>query len=84
MFLELRPSVRVFATGSTKARTRLYQMGINKALPLLSDYIVQGYKLESRYDDVGVKIAARRGGWREIQLGVEYEAFLIYTESILN
>lgn len=78
LFLEQFPLVRVYATGSTRSRTRLYQMGINKILPLLSDYTVTGYKSKSgRY-----KHADRHGQWGEIELGVEYDAFLIYKEQM--
>ncbi|MET7253421.1 DUF6934 family protein [Dyadobacter fermentans] len=79
LFLEIFPSVRVYATGSTRSRTRLYQMGVNKILPLLSDYTVAGYRSKSgRYEHTGGAILSRHGQWCDIELGVEYDAFLIY------
>lgn len=84
LFLERFPSISVYATGSTRSRTRLYQMGINKILPLLSDYNVTGYKSKSnRYEHTGVAFS-RQGKWGEIELGVEYDAFLIYKERMFN
>lgn len=78
LFLEQFPLVRVYATGSTRSRTRLYQMGINKILPLLSDYTVTGYKSKNvRYGH-----ADRHGQWDNIELGIEYDAFLIYKEQM--
>lgn len=81
LFLERFPHVRVYATGNTRVRTRLYQMGINRILPLLSDYTVTGYKSKTnRCENVGEATFSRHGQWREIELGVEYDAFLIYKE----
>ncbi|PSL24599.1 DUF6934 family protein [Dyadobacter jiangsuensis] len=81
IFLDLFPQVSVYATGSTRARTRLYQMGINRILPLLSNYTVTGYKSKiSRCENVGEATFSRYGQWREIELGVEYDAFLICKE----
>ena len=85
LFLELFPLVRVYATGSTRSRTRLYQMGINKILPLLSDYVVTGYKSKSsRYEHTGEMALSGHGQWYEIELGVEYDAFLICKNGMFN
>lgn len=78
-FLELHPLMRVYATGSTKSRTRLYQMGINRVLPLLSDYIITGYTIgKSTQANVEGVFSDRIGQWRVVQLGIDYDAFLIY------
>jgi hypothetical protein len=53
----------VYATGSTKSRTRLYRMGISKYLEeIKADFEVYG-ELEN--------------GWEEFRKDVEYEAFLV-------
>ncbi|MEM9338162.1 MAG: hypothetical protein AAGA66_05495 [Bacteroidota bacterium] len=53
----------VYATGSTKSRTRLYRMGITKYLEeALNDFEI--------YGEVG-------GEWEEFQKNVEYEGFLV-------
>lgn len=78
-FLELHPLVRIYATGSNKSRTRLYQMGINRVLPLLSDYAITGYTVENSIQvDVESTFPNRIGQWRPIRLGNDYDAFLIY------
>ena len=53
----------VFATGSTKARTRLYRMGITKyLLEIKHDFQVFGLKDEE---------------WEKFEKDIEYEAFLV-------
>ena len=61
-FTEKHPERIILATGSTKARTRLYRMGITKYIPeIKKDFEVFGFK-----DD----------GWHPFRKDIEYEAFL--------
>lgn len=61
-FTEIYPGSWIFATGSTKSRTRLYRMGINKYISeIKSDFHLFGLKGE---------------GWEPFINGVSYEAFL--------
>lgn len=61
-FTDNYPCSWVFAMGSTKSRTRLYRMGINKYLSeIKSDFHLFGLKGE---------------GWELFNNGVSYEAFL--------
>jgi len=61
-FTKKYPGVWVYATGSTKARTRLYSMGLTKYLiEILEDFDLYGQRL---------------GDWEPFEKGVEYEAFL--------
>jgi hypothetical protein len=61
VFTDTYKNVAVFAIGSTKARTRLYQIGIAKNLEDLQLYFhVFGYY---------------KGKWVEFQKNVPYEAF---------
>lgn len=63
MFTELYKDVWVYATGSTKARTRLYRMGITKYIDELEkDFYVFG-QLE--------------GEWEEFKKNVDYTAFVV-------
>ena len=62
-FTDKYPDAWVFATGSTKARTRLYRMGITKyILEIKKDFQVFGLR-----DDE----------WEKFEKEVEYEAFLV-------
>ena len=62
-FTDKYPDSWVFATGSTKARTRLYRMGITKYLiEIKRDFQVFGLK-----DDE----------WEKFEKDVEYDAFLV-------
>ena len=62
-FTDKYPDVWVFATGSTKARTRLYRMGITKYITeIKKDFQVFGFK---------------DGEWEKFEKEVEYEAFLV-------
>ncbi len=57
------PKAKVFAIGSTLARTRLYRIGISNNLTEISkDFIVLGLKDNE---------------WHKFKSGEEYEAFLI-------
>jgi hypothetical protein len=62
-FTDKYKGVRIFAIGSTKARTRLYQIGIAKHLEELSIYFdIYGY-----IDD----------DWMKFQKNMPYEAFFV-------
>jgi hypothetical protein len=62
-FTEKYPDARIFATGTTKSRNRLYRIGITKyLLEIKHDFLVFGL-----IDD----------DWVEFETGVEYEAFLV-------
>nr|MBK9652309.1 hypothetical protein [Bacteroidota bacterium] len=62
-FTDKYPDVWIYATGSTKARTRLYRMGITKFLSeVTADFEVLG----ERNDD-----------WEPFKKNVEYEGFLV-------
>ncbi len=62
-FIDKHKEAMVYATGSTKSRTRLYRMGITKYFDeIKEDFDVFG-ELES--------------GWEEFQKDIEYEAFLV-------
>lgn len=61
-FTDKHPEAWVYATGSTKSRTRLYRMGLTKYfLEIAEDFDLYGQK---------------EGEWENFQKGVEYEAFL--------
>ncbi len=62
-FFDKHKEAMVYATGSTKSRTRLYRMGITKYL----EKIKQDFEI---YGEIEV-------GWEEFQKDVEYEAFLV-------
>jgi hypothetical protein len=62
-FTDKHPTAWVYATGSNKARTRLYRMGItNNLIEIKKDFEVYGLK-----DDK----------WHVFKKDVEYKAFLI-------
>jgi hypothetical protein len=63
MFLDSHPSCQIFATGLTKARTRLYQRGIANNLEVIS----QTFEIKGL---IGVN-------WHVFKKGVNYDAFLI-------
>ena len=64
-FTENYPEAWIFATGSTKARTRLYRMGItNNLVEIQNDFIVFGLTVN---DNI----------WEDFIAGEDYEAFLI-------
>jgi hypothetical protein len=62
-FTDKYPDSWVFATGSTKARTRLYRMGITK-------YITE---IKKDFQVFGL----REDEWEKFEKEVEYEAFLV-------
>lgn len=62
-FTDKRPEAWVYATGSTRSRTRLYRMGLTKYLEeIQEDFELYGQK---------------EGEWQPFEKGVEYEAFLV-------
>jgi hypothetical protein len=53
----------VAATGSTKARTRLYRIGLSKYLTeIKKDFEIYGYRNQQ---------------WQEFEKGIEYDVFLV-------
>ncbi len=62
-FTDKYPDAYIYATGSTKARTRLYRMGISKYLSeVKSDFEIYGELTD---------------GWENFKKGVDYEGFLV-------
>ena len=62
-FTEVEKEAWVYATGSTKSRTRLYRMGITKYFEEVNkDFIVFGL---------------RNGEWEDFTKEIEYTAFLV-------
>ena len=62
-FIRQFPEARIYAEGSTPARTRLYQMGIGDNLLEINEKFEVEARLNSR--------------WEHFQRGRNYEAFLI-------
>ena len=68
IFTDNYPNSWVGATGSTKARTRLYQIGISKYLDEISEkFIILGN---------------HKGNWGLFEKNIEYDAFLITRKKI--
>ncbi len=66
-FTDKYPEAWIYATGSTKSRTRLYRIGITNNLEeIIGDFDLYGL---------------REGEWQEFVKGVEYEAFLVRRRS---
>jgi hypothetical protein len=62
-YLKDFPDRRIYLTGNTASRTRLYQIAINKVLKSISHYVtVLGY-----YNDL----------WIPFEPNVNYEGFLV-------
>lgn len=61
-FANEHPDAWVYATGSTKARTRLYRMGITKYL----DEVSENFKI----------YGLRENEWEAFERDIEYDAFL--------
>ena len=62
-FTDKHPNVWIYATGSTKSRTRLYRMGIAKFfLEVNEDFEILG---------------ERNDNWESFSKNVEYEGFLV-------
>lgn len=62
-FTDKYPDVWIYVTGSTKARTRLYRMGISKFLK----EVTTDFEILGELSDY----------WDEFEFGIEYEGFLI-------
>jgi hypothetical protein len=62
-FYDKHPNAMVYATGSTKSRTRLYRMGITKYL----DDIQQDFEIYGELKD----------GWDDFKKDIEYSAFFV-------
>jgi hypothetical protein len=62
-FTDKYPDAWVYATGSTKARTRLYRMGISRFL----NEINEDFEILGEISD----------NWESFKLDVEYEGFLV-------
>jgi hypothetical protein len=70
LFLEIYPNAIIYATGSNKARTRLYRIGIAKYLNEVED------KLEI--------VGETENGWEKFSRNVDYKAFLVRKNNILH
>ncbi len=62
-FTDANPEAWVYATGSTKSRTRLYRMGISKYIDEISDDLYIFGQLD--------------GEWQEFEKHIDYTAFLV-------
>ncbi|WP_026063337.1 DUF6934 family protein [Pedobacter arcticus] len=62
-FTDKYPKSWIYATGSTKARTRLYRMGISKYLK----------EIQSDFEILGETASE----WKEFEIGKEYDGFLV-------
>lgn len=80
IFLDQHPASRIHAAGSTPSRTRLYQMGINRVLPELTDeYGIAGLILErGPLGEVQGSYPQWKGEWCELRTAISYDAFLIF------
>lgn len=67
-FTDKYPNSWIYAVGSTKARTRLYRIGIaNNLTEITQDFDIYGFK---------------EGEWCGFEKNVEYEAFLVRRKSV--
>jgi hypothetical protein len=67
-FTNKYPNAWIYAIGSTKARTRLYRIGIsNNLAEILQDFDIHGFK---------------DGEWCVFVKNVEYDAFLVRRKSV--
>ena len=62
-FTDKYPNAWIYATGSTKARTRLYRMGISKFLK----EVTNEFEILGELSDT----------WEEFEIGIEYDGFLV-------
>ena len=66
-FTDKYPEAWIYATGSTKSRTRLYRIGLtNNLAEITEDFELYGQS---------------EGEWRDFSKGVEYDAFLVRRRS---
>ncbi|KAA0992387.1 DUF6934 family protein [Dyadobacter aurulentus] len=71
-FLERHPGAFVFAQGSTPSRTRKYQMGICKYLVEVPKHIkISGLRAEPT--------SCHTSNWTDFEVGVNYRAFILYS-----
>lgn len=70
-FTDKYPGIPVYAQGSTPARTRLYQMGLNK----------NKAEIEELFDVYG---HVKDVGWQKLNKGINYEAFLVLRKNQVN
>ncbi|MCB9202960.1 MAG: hypothetical protein H6604_07950 [Flavobacteriales bacterium] len=66
-FTDKYPEVWIYATGSTKARTRLYRMGITRFL----DEVTEDFEILGELND----------DWEAFKIDIEYEGFLVRRKS---
>jgi hypothetical protein len=77
-FLFENPTISIYASGSSAARTRKYQMGINNFLSYLNtNYNVQGFLPNRGEDEALSGFPYRHGAWQTFRPGVNYDAFLL-------
>jgi Family of unknown function (DUF6934) len=69
-FFDKHKETMVYATGSTKSRTRLYRMGITKYI----DEIIKDFEIYGELEN----------GWEEFQKEVDYESFLVKLKTVDN
>lgn len=62
-FTDKYPDVWIYATGSTKARTRLYRIGITKFL----DEVKKDFEIYGELEN----------DWDKFKIGTEYDGFLV-------
>lgn len=68
IFMEKFPDAMVFAIGSTKARTRLYRIGIsNNLIEIQEDFKIYGLAEDK---------------WQDFQKQKEYKAFLVVKKNV--
>ena len=67
-FCEKYPNSFVFAQGSTKSRTRLYQIGISNNL----EAVIMDFQIYDLYNNY----------WESFQKGKNYEAFLVKRKNL--
>ena len=67
-FTDKFPNAWIYATGSTKSRTRLYRMGITKFLS----------EAEENFEILG----ERNDEWETFRQNIEYESFLVRRKKI--
>jgi hypothetical protein len=68
IFMEKFPDAMVFVTGSTKARTRLYRIGITNNLE----------EIQKDFDVFGLY----NNNWQLFKKQIEYEAFLVMKKKV--
>lgn len=62
-FTDKYPNTWIYATGSTRSRTRLYRMGVTKF-----------YKEANKDFEIFGEL---KDGWEEFKIGTDYEGFLV-------